>query len=90
MFALTWTVMHQIDETSPLYGETPESMAETETDIVLTLIGFDETVAQTVHARHYYLTDEILWNMRFVDIFSRKPDGRRVIDYGRFHDVIPL
>lgn len=89
-FSLTWTAMHQIDESSPLYGETLESMTEAETDIVVTLIGFDETVAQTLHARHYYLTDEILWNMRFVDIFSTKSDGRRVIDYSRFHDVTPV
>jgi|SRR4028118_10525 inward rectifier potassium channel len=89
-FSLTWTVMHQIDESSPLYGETPESLAETETDIVITLTGLDETVSQTVHARHYYMTEEILWNMRFVDILSRKSDGRRMIDYTRFHDVTPF
>jgi inward rectifier potassium channel len=53
-------------------------------------MGIDETVSQTVHARHYYMTDEILWNMRFVDIFSKKPDGRRILDFNHFHDVMPL
>lgn len=89
-FSLTWTVMHQIDESSPLYGMTPESLAQSQTDIVITLIGFDETVSQTVHARHYYITEEILFDRRFVDIFSIKQDGRRMIDYSRFHDVVPL
>lgn len=89
-FSLTWTVMHQIDETSPLYGETPESLAEAETDIMVTLTGIDETVAQTVHARHYYMTEEILFDRRFVDIFSTKSDGRRMIDYTLFHDVTTL
>lgn len=89
-FALSWMVMHVIDESSPLYGETPESMAEAETDIVVTITGIDETVSQTVHARHYYITDEILWNMRFVDIFSKKSDGRRMLDFNRFHEVTPL
>ena len=89
-FALSWVVMHVIDENSPLYGATPESLEEVQTDIVVTLTGIDETVSQTVHARHYYITDEILWNMRFVDIFSKKPDGRRVLDFNRFHDVTPL
>jgi inward rectifier potassium channel len=82
--------MHQIDESSPLYGATAESLAEAETDLSVTLIGFDETVSQTIHARHYYLTEEILWNRRFVEIFSKKGDGRRMIDYTRFHDVTPL
>jgi inward rectifier potassium channel len=90
IFALSWTVMHEIDESSPLYGATPEFLAEAETDIVATLTGIDETASQTVHARHYYVTDEILWNMRFVDIFSRKPDGRRILDFTRFHDVTSL
>jgi inward rectifier potassium channel len=87
VFALSWMVMHVIDEDSPLYGQTAEVMEEAETDIVVTLTGIDETVWQTVHARHYYLTDEILWNMRFVDIFSRKPDGRRLLDFTKFHEV---
>jgi inward rectifier potassium channel len=89
-FSLTWTVMHPIDESSPLFGATPESLAQSQTDIVITLIGFDETVSQTVHARHYYITEEILFDRRFVDIFSTKQDGRRMIDYSRFHDVKPL
>lgn len=89
-FALSWMVMHQIDESSPLYGATPESLEEAETDIIVTLTGIDETVSQTIHARHYYMTDEILWNMRFVDIFTRKPDGRRVLDLNRFHEVTPV
>jgi len=90
VFALSWMVMHVIDEDSPLYGQTAEVMEEAETDIVVTLTGIDETVWQTVHARHYYLTDEILWNMRFVDIFSRKPDGRRLLDFTKFHEVTSL
>ncbi len=89
-FALSWMVIHEIDENSPLYGVTPESMAQTETDIVVTITGIDETASQTVHARHYYITEEILWNMRFVDIFTKKPDGRRMLDFTRFHDVTPL
>jgi inward rectifier potassium channel len=90
IFALSWMVMHVIDENSPLYGETAESLEQEETDLIVTLTGIDETVSQTVHARHYYVTDEILWNMRFVDVFTRKPDGRRLLDLTRFHDIVPL
>ncbi len=89
-FALSWMVMHHIDESSPLYGATPDSLEEAETDIIVTLTGIDETVSQTVHARHYYMTEEILWNMRFVDIFTKKPDGRRVLDLNRFNEVTPV
>ncbi len=89
-FTLSWTAMHPIDEHSPLYGATPETLAAAETAIVITLSGIDETVSQTIHARHTYAAHEILWNMRFVDILLMMPDGQRHVDYSRFHDVIPL
>lgn len=90
LFALSWTVMHPIDERSPLYGVTPQELVEDEMEVVVTLTGIDETVSQTIHARHSYIAEEILWNMRFVDILSKTPKGKRSIDYTRFHDVIPL
>lgn len=90
IFSLTWTVMHIIDETSPLYEATKDSLAKEEAEIVVTLIGLDETVSQIIHTRHSFTIEEILWNMRFVDILSRTSDGRVLINYDRFHDVIPL
>jgi inward rectifier potassium channel len=90
LFFLTWTAFHPIDENSPLYGETAESLREAETIIFVILTGIDETVTQTVHARHTFSMDEIHWNKRFVDVFCRAPDGRRAINYSYFHDIEPL
>ncbi len=87
IFALTWTVMHVIDDSSPLYQLTAKDLIECQAEIVITLTGIDETVSQTIHARHSFVAGEIIWNMRFVDIISRKPDGKRVVDYTRFHEV---
>lgn len=89
-FVLTWTGMHPLDEDSPLYGETPESLAQSNAEILVSLTGIDETVAQTVHARHMYAVRNIYWNYRFADIFSTTSDGRRIIDYTRFHDVVAI
>jgi inward rectifier potassium channel len=65
-------------------------LAAAETTIIVTLSGIDETVAQTIYARHIYAAHEILWNMRFADILLVMPDGQRHVDYSRFHDVVPL
>ncbi|WP_448269110.1 ion channel [Nostoc sp. DSM 114159] len=89
-FTLSWSVMHVIDEFSPLYGMTPESLTQTNTMLIVSLSGIDETVVQVVHARHSYSANEILWNNQFVDIIYHTPDGNRYIDYNRFHDVLPL
>jgi inward rectifier potassium channel len=89
-FTLTWMVMHPIDELSPLYGMTPESLLQTNSTIIVSLSGIDETVAQVVHARHHYAAHEILWNNRFIDIIHQKSEGHRYIDFNHFHDVEPL
>ena len=87
IFALSWTAMHPIDENSPLWGATPESLAEKAVEIVVTLTGLDETFSQTVHARHSYIASEVIWDRQFVDLFSQRPNGQYVIDYHHFHDV---
>ncbi|MBE9200713.1 MULTISPECIES: ion channel [unclassified Nodularia (in: cyanobacteria)] len=89
-FSLTWSVMHIIDEFSPLYGMTPESLTKTNALLIISVSGIDETVAQVVHARHTYGANEIFWNHRFVDIIHHTADGHRYIDYKHFHDIQPL
>lgn len=90
MFSLSWTAMHPIDQQSPLYGTTPEALDEAETSLVVTLSGLDETVSQSIYSRYTYVSSDILWNMRFVDIVSKTEEGHRFVDYSRFHDVMPL
>jgi inward rectifier potassium channel len=87
LFALSWTAIHPVTRDSPLYGATRQSLNDVEAEIIVSLTGIDETFSQTVHARHSWLADEIIWDVRFVDILSRLPDGRRQVDYRRFHEV---
>lgn len=88
LFALTWQMMHAIGETSPLYGETRESLIAKSAEILVILKGLDETFVTTIHSRKSYLPEDIVWGARFADIFSMTPDGRRLIDYGRFDSVV--
>ncbi|NET32663.1 MAG: ATP-sensitive inward rectifier potassium channel 10 [Cyanothece sp. SIO1E1] len=90
VLALTWTVMHTIDETSPLYGIDAATFAQWDSQVIVSLTGLDETLSQTIHARYVYLPEQLAWNMRFVDVLSTAPNGNRVIDYNHFHDVMPL
>jgi inward rectifier potassium channel len=87
MFALTWVVLHRIDESSPLYRATAETLAAENAEIVVALVGFDATFAQTVHARYSYVARDIVWNRRFADVLHFDRDGRRVVDLRRFHDL---
>ncbi|HEY2068885.1 MAG TPA: hypothetical protein VGG48_04970 [Rhizomicrobium sp.] len=90
LFALSWTILHRIDQTSPLYGLTAEAMAEKQMEIVVLLSGRDETLADTIYARHAYQPECIVWNHRFVDVLSVTAQGVRVVDLTRFHDTEPV
>src|SRR6266700_587689 len=90
VFALTFTVMHEIDRDSPLYGATAASLTAENAELVVTASGIDEVIAQRVHVRTSYLPDEILWGRRFVDVIGWTEDGSCVIDYRRFHDTVAL
>ena len=89
VFTLPYTVMHTIDEASPLYGVTHEALVAEEAQLLVTVSGIEETTSQTVHARYSYMPEEIVWGHRYADIFSSDPDGTRVIDYARFHETGP-
>ena len=90
VFALTFTVMHPIAADSPLHGMTHEELTAQNAELVVMAGGIDETLVQPVTARTSYVPDEIRWDHRFVDIFGWTEDGRRAIDYTRFHDTVRL
>ncbi|HEY0514365.1 MAG TPA: ion channel [Thermoanaerobaculia bacterium] len=87
-FPLSWTVVHPIDEESPLWGAAPEDLEAWDAEFLILFSGIDETFSQTVHTRSSYKAQEILWGARFTNLFNPpKPDGVLSIDIGRLHDV---
>jgi inward rectifier potassium channel len=87
MFVLGWTLTHAIDESSPLHGETAESLRKSNPTFVLSMSGSDQSTGQTLTARAEYSDRDIRWNATFRDIFSEAPDGTLHIDYTKFHEV---
>jgi hypothetical protein len=81
--------MHTIDETSPLFGYTPERLASEWVEIVALVSGLDETMMQNVHARASYDGSAIQFGHRFADLFGYLGDGTRVMDYRQFHETEP-
>ena len=86
--ALSWTLFHVIDESSPLYGLTADDIEAIEVSLVVVVSGYDVVAAQTVHARKSYEYPEIRFGERYAEILGTAEDGRLRIDYGRFHDTV--
>jgi inward rectifier potassium channel len=88
-FTLSWSVFHTIDETSPLYRMTAADLAAVEGSLALNVGGFDNSSAQQLFARRIYAHDEIRWNHRYIDITRTSKEGRLMIDYSLFHEIMP-
>lgn len=86
-FPLHWTIVHAIDEQSPLSGVTREQLMQSDAEFLVLLAGMDDTFSQTVHAWSSYKHNEILWGAQFGPILDELEDGTLKIDLSRIHDV---
>ena len=91
IFRYTWTGTHPIDMQSPLYGHmTTESLAEEGFEFLVTVTGADADLGQPVWAVHSYAAEDVLCDWRLADTFKTLEDGRRVIDFTQFDEVVRI
>jgi hypothetical protein len=82
------TICHEIDESSPLYECSKETLAGARFEIIAILEGVVESVGSTTQARTSYLPNEILWGKRFEKLVTyQRENGEYRIDFGKFHNV---
>ena len=86
-FALSWNIMHCIDENSPLYGLTQEDLVASQSQLIVSVRGIDETVNYNINARYIYGVYDLLWDHQFADVIHIDENGDRYIDYSHFNDV---
>ena len=90
-FPLSWTVVHPIDSASPIWGLTHSDLVNGDAELLVLLIGTDETVSQTVHSRSSYQADEIVWDAKFGNMFMRtEAEGIIGMNLSRIHDIEPV
>ena len=92
-FPTAWTVVHPIDESSPLFGWTEDRFIAAQSEFLVLLTAIDETFSQTVHSRSSYGASEVVWGARFAPLF-KNDDGSEAldVDMSRFHTLhrVPL
>jgi inward rectifier potassium channel len=89
-WTLTWTLMHRIDQSSPLWGLTHEDLIARNAEICVAITGIDETLAVPVCGQFSYPAEEILWNHHFADVFSWSKTGRFQIDFRQLHKTVSI
>jgi inward rectifier potassium channel len=88
VFNMSWTVVHWIDDRSPLKGLKDKDLREVDAEIAVTLSGLDATMAAPIHARFSYVADDIVWNKRFRDILTSGDDGKIHVDLSHMHETV--
>ncbi len=87
VFPAALTLRHTIDETSPLFGATPESLESSRVLFVISVVGIDPVIAAAVQTQKDYTWRDVRFGERFVEIYTELGEGRLTVDYGRLHDT---
>ncbi|MEP7014726.1 MAG: ion channel [Verrucomicrobiota bacterium] len=86
-FPAALTLRHRIDENSPLYGATPESLEASRALILVSVVGIDPVIPASVQTQKDYGASDVRFGERFVEIYTQTGDGKLTVDYGRLHDT---
>ncbi len=86
LFPSVWTVVHPINESSPMYKMTPSDSISKDAEIIIMIKAFDESFSQTVYSRSSYKANEILWGQKFVYLIQQD-DNSFVVDASRIDET---
>jgi inward rectifier potassium channel len=87
VFPAALTLRHTIDETSPLFGATPESLESSRILFIVSVVGIDPVIAASVQTQKDYSWRDVRFGERFVEMYTEHGGGRLTVDYGRLHDT---
>jgi inward rectifier potassium channel len=86
--SLTWTLVHNLDEKSPIYGFSHEELKAAKAEWLIIIKGVDDSYSQTVYDRYSYTAEEMVWDAKFAPILSKRKDGMPYLiveEVGKYH-----
>ena len=89
-FPTTWTIVHPIDENSPMYGLTEEEVNNGNAEFILLINAFDDTFSQTVHSRRSYKHHEIIWGAKFPTMIDTPENGKTVLRLDKISETVKV
>ena len=86
--SLTWTLVHNLDEKSPIYGFSHDELKAAKAEWLIIIKGVDDSYSQTVYDRYSYTAEEMVWDAKFAPILSKRKDGMPYLiveEVGKYH-----
>lgn len=87
LFPLNWTIVHQINEASPLHGKNANELKQLDVEFIIVLKGYDETFSQEIHSIHSYSHNEIIWNAKFNLMYDTNLDGSTTLHVNEIDSI---
>ena len=87
MFPLPWTIVHPIDDDSPIKNKSVDVMAKEQTEFIVLLKGYDDTFNQYVHQVFSYRAEEVLVNADFLPMFDAGFEKSTSVHLNKINDV---
>lgn len=89
IFPLFWTLMHVLDDRSPLRGYDAARAIDADAQVFVTIEARDPMLSTTVHDLRNYSAREIRFGMRYADALATAEDGTPVLDLARIGALEP-
>ncbi len=86
----TWTIVHEIDDKSPLYDFSNKELKDLKGELIVLATYFDESFNQEVHRVHSYTLDELVFDKAFEKAFEFNEEGMIVLDHDKLDETYPL
>lgn len=90
LFALNWTIVHPLDENSPLYGLSHQELLERNAEILIDLKGHNETFNQMVRSRKSYKLHETVKRVKFAPMYYTNEEGRIILELNKIDELLPV
>jgi inward rectifier potassium channel len=90
IFPLTWTMMHVIDETSPLRGLGPDELRAKDVRLFLTVEARDAALGQVVQDLAAFRPHQIAFDRRYADAVTVDEQGRTAADISLLSELVEL
>jgi inward rectifier potassium channel len=85
--ALSWTIVHPINEKSPLYNFNYTDMVNAKIEALVFVKAFDEVFSNTVVQRFSYIASEVVWGAKFKMMYhADEKKGATVLDLNKLND----
>lgn len=89
MLTMSWTIVHPIDQESPLWGFSKADLDSADAEFLILLNGVNDTLSQPIHSRTSYKHHEVIWDVRFDSIFSVK-NGKTIVSLDKLGNYSPV